>query len=154
VTDCVICQKHLGEGPLKGELNGMARLGHLIIESDRHVPYLADLNEAESRELGPLRTRLAHALRAALDAEFVVATVIGLGVAHFHEHLSARPHREPVEVRWYDSDELLELGDDAAVRSLVGKLTRAVPELSPAGKHADHAANQHRTATATATEPV
>jgi ATP adenylyltransferase len=140
--ECAICAKHLGQGPLKGELvgrtllfwvwhvppadNGMTRVGHLIIESDRHVPYLADLNDDESTELGRLRTRLAHALREALDADFVVATVIGFGVAHFHEHLSGRPHREPANVGWYDSDELLEAGDDAAVRDLVDKLRPAV----------------------------
>jgi diadenosine tetraphosphate (Ap4A) HIT family hydrolase len=100
----------------------MTRLGHLLIESDGHVPYLADLGVDESGELGRLRTRLADALPSALGAEFVFACVIGTGVAHFHEHLLARPTREPADVAWYDSDELLELGDAEAVGRLTNDL--------------------------------
>jgi len=53
-SDCQICAKHRGEGPLGGELvtridgfwiyhapagkDGLASLGHLLIESDRHAP--------------------------------------------------------------------------------------------------------------------
>jgi ATP adenylyltransferase len=140
--ECQICQKHRGEGPLKGVLigrtdrfwiwhgprnpEGMTRLGHVIIESDRHAPYLADLDEAEAAALGTLRTRLARALRSALSAEFVFAAVIGTGVAHFHEHLLARPSRAPVDVVWFESDELLELGDDDAATALSTQLESAV----------------------------
>jgi len=58
-ADCPICQKHAGEGPLRGELvgrtplfwvwssppedSGKTRLGHLIVESHRHVAYMTDL---------------------------------------------------------------------------------------------------------------
>ena len=31
--------------------DGLAALGHLVIESDRHVPYLADLSDAEAAAL-------------------------------------------------------------------------------------------------------
>ncbi|HEY7025084.1 MAG TPA: hypothetical protein VH371_09005 [Candidatus Limnocylindrales bacterium] len=142
MNECRICQKHVGEGPLTGalvgrtslfwvwhapaEADGRTRLGHLIVESDRHTPYLADLTVPEAVELGVLRTRLAHALRAALGAEFVMAAVIGMGVAHFHEHIYARPTRQPDDVGWYDSDQLLDLGDDAAVERLSGQLKPAL----------------------------
>jgi diadenosine tetraphosphate (Ap4A) HIT family hydrolase len=144
VDDCAICQKHEGAGPLKGELigrsprfwvwhgppdeDGLTRLGHLIIESDRHTPYLADLDADDSAELGSLRTRLARALREALQVDFVFAGVIGTGVAHFHEHLLARPHREPPDVVWFDSDELLERADENAVRDLGERLKPALEE--------------------------
>jgi len=75
-----------------------------------------------------LRTRLARALKDELEAEFVLAAVIGLGVDHFHEHLYARPHREPADVQWYASDELLELVDDDAVMALAVKLRPLVDE--------------------------
>lgn len=137
-AECAICQKHVGVGPLRGELvgrteafwvwhapaeaDGRTRLGHLIVESDRHAPYLADLTDDEAADLGLLRTRLAHALRDALGVEFVLAAVIGLSVAHFHEHIYARPTREPVDVAWHASDELLDLVDDAALRLLTETL--------------------------------
>jgi ATP adenylyltransferase len=145
VSDCQICLKHVGEGPLTGALigrtkqfwvwhapvesDGRTRLGHLIIESDRHSPYLADLTYEEAAELGRLRTRIAHSLRSALDAEFVMAAVIGMGVAHFHEHIYARPTREPDDVGWYDSDQLLALGDDDAVKELSDQLKPALEEV-------------------------
>ncbi len=77
---CPICEKHLGRGPLQGRLvtrtagfwvyhaplddDGRAPRGYLIIESDRHAEYLADLTADEARALGELRTRLAAVLRA------------------------------------------------------------------------------------------
>jgi diadenosine tetraphosphate (Ap4A) HIT family hydrolase len=142
---CSICLKHVGRGPLKGQLvgrsgafwvwhappeeDGRTRLGHLLIESDNHVPYLADLTPDQAAELGRLRARLASVLRTALHAEFVMATVIGMGVAHFHEHVYARPTREPDDVRWHDSDQLLELVDDAALERLSETLRPVLEEF-------------------------
>lgn len=119
--DCLICAKHSGEGPLGGEPiarldgfwvwhappgeDGTASLGHLIIESDRHRPYLADLTDAEAAAIGSLRTRLARALGAEVDPAFVFAAVIGTGVAHFHEHLICRHRGTSAEVPWHTSDE-------------------------------------------------
>jgi len=103
----------------------------LIVESDRHVPYLADLSSEEAGELGHLRTRLANSLRAALAAEFVMTAVIGMGVAHFHEHIYARPTRGPDDVGWYDSDTLLELVNDAAINRLSEQLRPALDGVSP-----------------------
>ena len=142
MDDCPICAKHRGEGPLRGALvgrwdgfwvyhaapdeRGLAALGHLFIETDRHVPYLADLSPEESAALGRLRTRLAHELRMATDAEFVLAAVIGLGVAHFHEHLFARFRDTPGEVPWHESDDAAPRADEAAVAALAGRLARAI----------------------------
>lgn len=149
MSDCAICQKHQGTGPLKGSLvgrthqfwiwhappesDGRTRLGHLIVESDRHVPYLADLTADEAADLGRLRTRVSSALRTALNAEFVMAAVIGMGVAHFHEHIYARPARQPDEVGWYDSDQLLELVDDDALKRLSYQLVSALEGVSASG---------------------
>src|SRR5690242_10537623 len=111
IETCPICQKHAGEGTLRGELvgrtalfwvwhapaeeSGKTRLGHLIIESHRHAAYMSDLNPEEAAALGQLRTRLANGLKQDLGVDFVLAAVIGLGVDHFHEHLYSRPHRQP-----------------------------------------------------------
>jgi ATP adenylyltransferase len=146
MDDCAICQKHVGEGPLKGvlvgrtvrfwvwhappEADGRTRLGHLIVESDSHVPYLADLTDEAAAELGQLRTALARALRDALSAEYVMAAVIGMGVAHFHEHIFARPSRQRDDVDWYDSDQLLELADEAELERLSERLRSAIVPAS------------------------
>ena len=146
MSDCQICLKHDGKGPLKGVLvgrtkrfwvwhappqpDGRTRLGHIIIESDRHVPYLADLTADEASDLGRLRTRLSYALRTSLSSQFVMAAVIGMGVAHFHEHIYARPAREPDDVGWYDSDELLELVDQASLERLSDALRPALEEVN------------------------
>jgi diadenosine tetraphosphate (Ap4A) HIT family hydrolase len=121
--DCIICQKHRGEGPLTGQLIarvegfeiwsartdelGRAPLGYVFIESEQHVPYVTDLSDDDAAALGLLRTRLARALRDVLGAEFVIAVVLGMGVPHFHEHLLPRMVGTPAEVAWHDSDSAL-----------------------------------------------
>ena len=140
--ECDICLKHEGKGPLTGELvgrtpdfwvyhamadeQGMAHLGWLFIESDRHAPYLADLTEDEAAALGVLRTRLASALRDEVDAELVLTFVIGLGIAHFHEHLVPRHAGTPHDLPWYDSAEALPKADAGRVADLAARLRARV----------------------------
>jgi ATP adenylyltransferase len=138
VDDCPICAKHRGEGPLRGELigrwegfwvyhappddEGLTSLGYLFVESDRHVPYLADLSNEEAAALGRLRTRLAGALRDAVGAEFVFTAVVGRGVAHFHEHVFARFRETPAEVPWHKSDEAAPRAAQATIANLARRL--------------------------------
>jgi ATP adenylyltransferase len=143
--ECVICAKHRGEGPLKGELLGrrdefwvyqapagnddLAPLGELIIESDRHAPYLADLTDAEAAQLGRLRSQLAAALRDELGVELVFAAAIGRSVAHFHEFLVPRHAGIPAEVPWHKSDDAGPHADGDTVADLVGRLKGRVPGI-------------------------
>ena len=136
--DCVICAKHRGEGPLGGVLvtrldgfwlwhapageDGHAALGHLIIESDRHLPYLADLNDQEAADLGRIRTAAARALRVELQPELVFAAVIGQRVPHFHEHLICRFPGTPDDVPWHASDDAAPHVDAAFVADLATRL--------------------------------
>lgn len=140
--ECDICLKHQGRGRLSEQLigrpegfwvyhpmadeEGMARLGWLFIESDRHVPYLADLNPDEAAALGVLRTRLADALREEVDAQLVLTFVIGMGIAHFHEHLLPRMPDTPKDVAWYDSEEALPKADARQVADLAERLRARV----------------------------
>ena len=140
--ECVICLKHRGEGPLTGQFiarfdgflvyhartddEGRSPLGYVFIESERHVPYVWDLTDEEAANLGRLRTRLARALRAALGAEFVITAVIGLGIAHFHEHLLPRMPGTPKELAWHDSDEALRKADADEVAGLAEQLRDAL----------------------------
>jgi ATP adenylyltransferase len=141
---CQICQKHRGAGPLRGTLvvaldgfwvyhapadeAGRAALGYLFIESDRHAPYLADLTDDEAAALGRIRSRLAATLRDALEAELVLAAVVGRGVAHFHEHVFVRHKGTPPDVPWHASDDAAPRADEAAVGELVDKLRYALNE--------------------------
>lgn len=140
--ECDICLKHQGRGPLSGQLigrtedfwvyhamadeDGLARLGWMFIESDRHVPYLADLDHDEAAALGVLRTRLADALREEVDAQLVLTFVIGMGIAHFHEHLLPRMPDTPKDVAWYDSDDALPKADALQVAELAQRLRARV----------------------------
>src|SRR4029077_2858184 len=136
--DCRICARHRGEGLMSGQLvgrydefwvyhgqpgaDGLAALGHLVIEADRHVPYLADLTDDEAAALGSLRSNLAGALRDELGVPFVFAAVIGTGIAHFHEHLLPRHPSVPPEVPWHQSDEAGQKADANTVAELAVRL--------------------------------
>jgi diadenosine tetraphosphate (Ap4A) HIT family hydrolase len=140
--ECVICQKHQGVGPLTGQLVasvgnfeiwtartddvGRARLGYLFIESQQHVPYVADLSDADAAALGVVRTRLTRALREVLGAEFVITAVLGLGVPHFHEQVLPRMPGTPPEIAWHDSDSALPWAEPDEIAAFVIKLRQAL----------------------------
>jgi diadenosine tetraphosphate (Ap4A) HIT family hydrolase len=101
---------------------GRARLGWIFIETERHVAYLPDLRNDEAAALGVLRTQVAAALRDALGAQYVLTFVLGLGVAHFHEHLVPRMPDTPDEVAWHASAEALPRVDATQVADLAERL--------------------------------
>lgn len=117
--DCPICAKHRSEGPLVGPMvwedehclvfhrpldeDGTAVPGYLFLETRRHLPYLADLNDAEAGAIGRVAARAARGLRTELNADFVFSAVVGTGVAHFHQHVFARHPGTPAEYRWMAS---------------------------------------------------
>ena len=105
--DCPICQKHRGERPLAGgiifendlilishaQLFGDEKdhyLGHLFIETKRHVAGLAHLSEEEAAAIGIHTSRMAGALLHTLEMEHVYSFVIGDGAPHFHVHVIGR----------------------------------------------------------------
>jgi ATP adenylyltransferase len=143
--DCAICAKHRGEGSLKGQLvgrydgfwvyhgqpgaDGLAALGHLVIESDRHAPYLADLTDSEAAALGRLRSRVARVLQDELGVPFVFTAVIGRHIAHFHEHLLPRHPGVPEDVPWHQSDEAGPQADTEAVAELAQRLAARIDAM-------------------------
>lgn len=140
--ECVICLKHRGEGSLTGQFiaraegfliyhartdeRGLSPLGWIFIESERHVPYLSDLTDEEAASLGRLRTRLARALRQELDVQVITTLVIGMGVAHFHEHLLPRMRGAAADLPWHQSDETLPKATAVEVAALAGRLRDAL----------------------------
>lgn len=145
-AECAICAKHRGTGPMKAQLigrygslwlyhgepgsDGRAALGHLVIESDRHAPHLADLTDDEAAELGRLRSRVAGALADELGVQFVFSAVIGRHIAHFHEHLLPRHPSVPAEVPWHQSDEAGPQADAEEVGELTRRVARRLEQIS------------------------
>lgn len=112
--DCLVCRKHRGvEGPPGGPIYQDALifsshaglfggesshyLGHLFIETKRHVPGLADLTPDEARAIAVHASHLARALMAALGQVHIYSFVIGDRVPHFHMHLIGRYPDAPRE---------------------------------------------------------
>lgn len=112
--DCLVCRKHRGETPLFGGflyqdetvLISHAQpygnehdhyLGHLFIETRRHVADLADLTDEEATSLGLWTTKLARALCSIAGFAHVYAFTIVDGVPHMHVHVIGRYAGAPRE---------------------------------------------------------
>lgn len=106
-ADCLVCRKHRGEvvvpgGPIfEDDLVYISHallfgdevehyLGHVFVETKRHVGELADLTEAEAQALGLWASRAARALMETRGMVHVYSFVIGDGVPHVHVHVIGR----------------------------------------------------------------
>jgi len=113
-NDCIVCQKHRGivyipGGPIfENDLIFISHallykdekehyLGHIFIETKRHIAELSQLTRDETRMLGIYRQRIAQALMDTLGMVHVYSFVIGDGVPHFHEHVIGRYPNAPRE---------------------------------------------------------
>jgi histidine triad (HIT) family protein len=152
VGACFICDKHAHLGAVPGgEIAGDAHalvthlplvtpaggaervyLGHLFVETRRHVDALGALSPEESASVGMLASRAAAALQHSEGADHVYAAVIGHGVEHFHLHVIARYPGTPREYWWTRVDEWPDAprGDADAVVALAERLRR---DISGAG---------------------
>jgi diadenosine tetraphosphate (Ap4A) HIT family hydrolase len=113
-SDCLVCRKHRGELTVPGgsiyqddlisishaQLIGEEKdhyLGHIFVESQRHVPELADLTEREAQAIGLYISRVARALLQAEGMEHVYSFFVGDGVPHVHIHVIGRRPGAPRE---------------------------------------------------------
>lgn len=155
-SECLICAKFRGEGPLVGPFaweNELVRvshvlpggapvvLGHLIVETRRHAAYLDGLTDAEAAAVGRAVRRAAAALRAELDVAFIHSAVINFAMEHFHQHVYLRHMGTPAEFAWYRADEWPDAphGDLAAVAELCRRLAGHFPAVQ---RRADQANGQ------------
>jgi diadenosine tetraphosphate (Ap4A) HIT family hydrolase len=108
-------------------------LGHLVVETDRHAPYLDSLTDAESAAVGRATRDAARALRAELDIEAVHAMVINTRLEHFHEHVVVRHRGTPPGFSWHQVDEWpgVPTGDASDVALLCERLARHFPRITP-----------------------
>ena len=139
--DCLVCRKHRGEVAVPGgmiyedhlvaishaQLWGDETehyLGHLFVETKRHVPGLADLTEEEAQAIGLHTSRVARALTETLGVEHVYAFVLGDGVPHVHVHVIGRYPGAPREYWGPRVDEWPEAphGDEAEIARVAGRV--------------------------------
>jgi len=150
--DCPICAKHRGEGPLVGPKvwedehllifhrpvgeDGTTVLGYLYVETRRHVPYLADLTDREAEAVGRVVRRAAVALRTELAADFVFSAVVGMGIAHFHQHLFVRHADTPAKYGWMAGDQWPDAprGTAPMIVGLCNRLRTYLDEGRPPGR--------------------
>lgn len=118
--DCLFCTiQHAEKPPVGGVLyedelvyahhyvpeNRPAYLGHVMVETKRHIPDFAGLTPDEAQAVGLLITRLSSALKTCTGAEKVYAEFYGEVTPHLHVHLMARYPETPQEyLRWNLSD--------------------------------------------------
>lgn len=115
-AECVFCAQHQGRVLVIGgaifedelfyahhfsEGDGPSYLGHLMIESKRHIRGIEQATEREAAALGVLIVRLSRALVVCTGAERVYVESYGEVVPHLHVHLTARYSGLPQEyLRW------------------------------------------------------
>ena len=135
--DCFICQKHRGEVIIPGgaiyedeliyvghasvpEDEAVTFLGSLLVEPKRHVPGMAELDDAEAEAIGRMITRLSRALKVREGAEHVYLFRLGHHVDHLHVWVVPRYPGTPREYWGMRVDEWPQAprGDAEAVTAL------------------------------------
>jgi ATP adenylyltransferase len=141
---CPICAAHRGEGDLvvpvvwrddlvwvKHMLGpvGPVTLGHLLVETDRHAPYVDSLTDEEAASVGCAVRDAARALRAELDVDSVHAMVVNTRFEHFHEHVVVRHLGTPQNYTWHEVDDWpgAPNGGPPEVATLCERLARHFP---------------------------
>lgn len=141
VNHCVICQKHRGEIHLFGgfiyedDLIAISHslfwgeekthyLGHIFIETKRHVAEYADLTDEEAQRIGLYIKRVSTALLSTLDMDHVYSFIIVDGVPHVHVHVIGRYRGAPREYWGSKVDEWTDApkGDEIQIQTLTESL--------------------------------
>lgn len=105
-------------------------LGHLVLETKRHIPDFADLTRAEAQAIGLLISQLSSALKTCAGAEKVYAVFYGEVTPHLHVHLTARYPDTPAQhLRWNVEDwPDAPRGNADEIAVLCGQLRRALAD--------------------------
>ena len=146
-AECLVCRKHRGEVAAPGgvifeddlifishaQLWGDEKdhyLGHVFVESKRHVPELADLTEQEAQAIGLWTSRVAKALLQTEAMEHVYSFFIGDGMPHVHVHVIGRRPGAPREYWGPKVDEWPEAprGGEAEIAQVADRLRAYLSE--------------------------
>jgi histidine triad (HIT) family protein len=74
--------------------------GHLLIIPKEHYPYMTDTPDDLLSELFILAKKLMPKLKEVMNAQFVVVSVVGTDVPHFHIHLIPRFQNDGLKASW------------------------------------------------------
>ena len=145
--ECLVCRKHRGEVDIPGgaiyennliyishaQLWGDEKkhyLGHVFVETKRHVAEVADLTEEEAQVIGVYTSKIAKALLHTMSMEHIYIFVIGDGVPHVHYHVIGRYPGAPREYWGAKVDEWPEApkGDATKIEQVADRLRAFLKE--------------------------
>jgi histidine triad (HIT) family protein len=138
---CMVCCKHRGEilvpggtiyqddliyisHSIIGDKEKDHYLGHIFIETQRHVSEVSDLSDPEAKTIGLFTSRVARALMHTQGMEHIYTFVIGDGVPHVHVHIIGRYPGAPREYWGPKVDEWPEApkGKEAEIEQVVNRI--------------------------------
>ncbi|KJK50029.1 histidine triad (HIT) protein [Lentzea aerocolonigenes] len=96
-------------------------LGHLFVETRRHVATLDSLTVPEVEAVARAVRLVAMGLRAELAPEFVFSAVAGRQVAHFHQHVFVRHQGTPEALAWHEDWAEAPTGDVGALSTVLSR---------------------------------
>jgi diadenosine tetraphosphate (Ap4A) HIT family hydrolase len=140
-TECLVCRKHSGDVDVPGgviyednliyishaQLWGDEKehyLGHVFVETRRHIAEVSDLTEEEAQVIGVYTSRIARALLYTEKMEHIYIFVIGDGVPHVHYHVIGRYPGAPREYWGPKVDDWPEApkGDAAEIKKVADRM--------------------------------
>ena len=138
-ADCIFCQIVRGEAPAHFVLQEPkvsafmdiypSSRGHVLVVPNRHAPTLWDLTAEEASLVIQAARRIAHALRAALEAAGLNllqsnGRAAGQDVFHFHLHLIPRYGVDALRLQLYPPDYASPGADELA--AIAARLRKAL----------------------------
>ncbi len=110
MSECVFCRIINGElsaekvyenGKMLAFLDiNPVNKGHLLLIPKEHYPFMSDVPDELLGELFVRAKSLMKTLKKALEADFVVESVVGLDVSHFHIHIIPRYNGDGLANFW------------------------------------------------------
>ena len=108
--DCIFCKIVSGEIPVEkvyedenflGFLDiSPVNLGHLLLIPKQHYEMMVDVPDKLLCNMIVKSKELMGKIKIAMDADFVVLSVVGIDVLHFHIHLIPRKHGDGLTDFW------------------------------------------------------
>ncbi len=80
-------------------------LGHVFLETKRHIAGLAEMTLDEAFEIGKFQKIVSEAFKEYFSAEHIYSFVFGDGVSHLHIHLIPRYEGAPEVYRGMKVDQ-------------------------------------------------
>jgi len=125
MENCIFCKIVKGEIPAAKvyedekilaflDINPV-NFGHTLVIPKEHYPTFIDLPDELIKEIFTRAKKLIPAIKQAMNADYVVLSVVGVDVPHFHLHLIPRNFNDGLANFWptkkYGEGELQQVAD-------------------------------------------